>query len=155
LLLLIFAPPSPDGGTGRRARLKIWLSQGSAGSIPVLGTKARVRVSLSTHASLWPFLHTQSHTHTVFFGCEGGKYPHTQTQTHSVFCGFDYARFTLAFSSHSNPHSHCLFGCEGAKYPHTQTHSVFLSVKEQNILTLKLKLTLFFLNVHLSMNTLL
>ena len=29
----------PDGGTGRRARLKIWLSQGSAGSIPVLGTK--------------------------------------------------------------------------------------------------------------------
>lgn len=30
---------SPDGGTGRRARLKIWLSQGSAGSIPVLGTK--------------------------------------------------------------------------------------------------------------------
>ena len=28
----------PDGGTGRRARLKIWLSQGSAGSIPVLGT---------------------------------------------------------------------------------------------------------------------
>ncbi|MEN9885073.1 MAG: hypothetical protein RLZZ420_2290 [Bacteroidota bacterium] len=34
-----FAVPSPDGGTGRRARLKIWLSQGSAGSIPVLGTK--------------------------------------------------------------------------------------------------------------------
>ena len=33
-----FALPSPDGGTGRRARLKIWLSQGSAGSIPVLGT---------------------------------------------------------------------------------------------------------------------
>lgn len=28
----------PDGGTGRRVRLKIWLSQGSAGSIPVLGT---------------------------------------------------------------------------------------------------------------------
>jgi hypothetical protein len=28
----------PDGGIGRRARLKIWLSQGSAGSIPVLGT---------------------------------------------------------------------------------------------------------------------
>ncbi len=68
LLLLIFAPPSPDGGTGRRARLKIWLSQGSAGSIPVLGTKARVSVSLSTHASLWPFLHTQSQTHAVFLG---------------------------------------------------------------------------------------
>ena len=34
-----FAVLSPDGGTGRRARLKIWLSQGSAGSIPVLGTK--------------------------------------------------------------------------------------------------------------------
>ena len=33
-----FAVLSPDGGTGRRARLKIWLSQGSAGSIPVLGT---------------------------------------------------------------------------------------------------------------------
>ncbi len=33
-----FADLSPDGGTGRRARLKIWLSQGSAGSIPVLGT---------------------------------------------------------------------------------------------------------------------
>lgn len=30
---------SPDGGIGRRARLKIWLSQGSAGSIPVLGTQ--------------------------------------------------------------------------------------------------------------------
>lgn len=29
----------PDGGTGRRVRLKIWLSQGSAGSIPVPGTK--------------------------------------------------------------------------------------------------------------------
>lgn len=28
----------PDGGIGRRARLKIWFSQGSAGSIPVLGT---------------------------------------------------------------------------------------------------------------------
>ena len=30
----------PDGGIGRRVRLKIWLSQGSAGSIPVPGTKA-------------------------------------------------------------------------------------------------------------------
>ena len=29
---------SPDGGIGRRARLKIWYSQGCAGSIPVLGT---------------------------------------------------------------------------------------------------------------------
>jgi hypothetical protein len=74
-------------------------------------------VGLSTHSSLWPFLHTQSQTHavflgvkeqnilalnlklTLFFGCEGGKYPHTQTQTHAVFlCGFEYARFTLAFS---------------------------------------------------------
>ena len=27
-----------DGGTGRRARLKIWFRQRSAGSIPVLGT---------------------------------------------------------------------------------------------------------------------
>ena len=33
----------PDGGIGRRARLKIWLSQGSAGSIPVLGTNASTR----------------------------------------------------------------------------------------------------------------
>jgi hypothetical protein len=33
--------PRPDGGIGRRARLKIWLSQGSAGSIPVLGTKTK------------------------------------------------------------------------------------------------------------------
>ena len=32
---------SPDGGIGRRVRLKIWLSQGSAGSIPVPGTKKR------------------------------------------------------------------------------------------------------------------
>ncbi len=30
---------SPDGGIGRRARLKILLSKGSAGSIPVLGTR--------------------------------------------------------------------------------------------------------------------
>jgi hypothetical protein len=29
---------SPDGGIGRRVRLKIWFSQESAGSIPVLGT---------------------------------------------------------------------------------------------------------------------
>lgn len=29
---------SPDGGIGRRARLKIWFRQRSAGSIPVLGT---------------------------------------------------------------------------------------------------------------------
>src|SRR5690606_6535625 len=40
---ITFAVPSkergcPDGGIGRRARLKIWFSQGSAGSIPVLGT---------------------------------------------------------------------------------------------------------------------
>lgn len=34
----------PDGGTGRRARLKIWLSKGSAGSIPVLGTKKASQV---------------------------------------------------------------------------------------------------------------
>ena len=105
LLLLIFAPPSPDGGTGRRARLKIWLSQGSAGSIPVLGTEARVSVSMSTNTSLWPFLHTHTQTHTVFLGCEG------------------------------------------AKYPQTQTHAVFLGVKKENILTLTLKLTLFFVGL--------
>jgi hypothetical protein len=80
-------------------------------------------VGLSTNASLWPFLHAQAQTHSVFFGCEGRKYPHTQTQTHSVF-----------------------FGCEGGKYPHThtQTHTVFMGVEEQNILTLKPTLTLFF-----------
>lgn len=30
---------SPDGGIGRRVRLKIWCPQGCAGSIPVLGTQ--------------------------------------------------------------------------------------------------------------------
>ena len=30
---------SPDGGIGRRVRLKIWYWQQCAGSIPVLGTK--------------------------------------------------------------------------------------------------------------------
>jgi hypothetical protein len=40
---LRFNPICPDGGTGRRARLKIWLSQGSAGSIPVLGTTPRLK----------------------------------------------------------------------------------------------------------------
>lgn len=30
---------SPDGGIGRRARLKIWYWQQCAGSIPVLGTQ--------------------------------------------------------------------------------------------------------------------
>ena len=29
---------SPDGGIGRRARLKIWFPQGSEGSIPFAGT---------------------------------------------------------------------------------------------------------------------
>ena len=36
---VILHPLSPDGGTGRRVRLKIWYSQGCAGSIPVLGTR--------------------------------------------------------------------------------------------------------------------
>jgi hypothetical protein len=35
---------SPDGGIGRRARLKIWYSQGCAGSIPVPGTEPRFGV---------------------------------------------------------------------------------------------------------------
>ena len=38
---------SPDGGTGRRVRLKIWFSQESAGSIPVLGTVNLVSVSFT------------------------------------------------------------------------------------------------------------
>ena len=33
----------PDGGIGRRARLKIWCPQGCAGSIPVLGTEHDLR----------------------------------------------------------------------------------------------------------------
>jgi hypothetical protein len=36
---------SPDGGIGRRVRLKIWLSQGSAGSIPVPGTQKEKALS--------------------------------------------------------------------------------------------------------------
>jgi hypothetical protein len=32
-----------DGGIGRRARLKIWLSKGSAGSIPVRGTQSIIK----------------------------------------------------------------------------------------------------------------
>lgn len=43
---LTFAHPScPDGGTGRRARLKIWFRQRSAGSIPVPGTQPPFRVA--------------------------------------------------------------------------------------------------------------
>ena len=34
-----------DGGIGRRARLKIWLSQGSGGSIPPLGTNPVTKVT--------------------------------------------------------------------------------------------------------------
>src|ERR1700733_6688712 len=40
LLKIHLSKVSPDGGTGRRVRLKIWYSQGCAGSIPVLGTKS-------------------------------------------------------------------------------------------------------------------
>ena len=36
---LYLQPESPDGGIGRRVRLKIWYSQGCAGSIPVPGTE--------------------------------------------------------------------------------------------------------------------
>jgi hypothetical protein len=80
----------------------------SSERLPAKGTKARVSVSLSTNALLWPFLHM------------------------------------LQRRTHSNPHSLCFFGCGGAKYPHTQTqtHAVFLGVKEENILTPKLKLML-------------
>jgi hypothetical protein len=70
---------------------------------------------------------------------------HTQTHTHASFSWV----WRSKISTHSNPHSLCFFGCGGAKYPHTQTHthSVFSGVEEQNNLTLKLKLTLFFLGV--------
>ena len=40
---------SPDGGIGRRARLKIWCSQGCAGSIPVLGTENQLFVDKRTN----------------------------------------------------------------------------------------------------------
>ena len=71
---------------------------GCAGSNPVLGTKARVSVSLSTHA------------------------------------------FTLAFSSHSNPHSLCFIGCEGGKYFHmlqrrTGSHDDFWKLLSENLLS--------------------
>ena len=51
--LIEAAPPlqlkGPDGGIGRRARLKILLSKGSAGSIPVLGTpKTPTKVGVFT-----------------------------------------------------------------------------------------------------------
>lgn len=36
--VILHPDSSPDGGTGRRVRLKIWYSQGCAGSIPVPGT---------------------------------------------------------------------------------------------------------------------
>lgn len=36
---------SPSGGTGRRARLKIWFSRGSGGSSPSWGTKRRFSAS--------------------------------------------------------------------------------------------------------------
>jgi hypothetical protein len=39
---------SPDGGIGRRARLKIWYSQGCAGSIPVPGTKKNLKSLIFT-----------------------------------------------------------------------------------------------------------
>ena len=38
----------PDGGIGRRARLKIWFQQWSAGSIPVLGTVPNLKVPVNT-----------------------------------------------------------------------------------------------------------
>ena len=91
------------------------------------------------------------------------------------FCGFEYEHFTLAFSSHSNPHSRCFLGVKeeniltlklkltlffvslstnASLWPFLQmlqrrtgSHAVFFSVKEENILTLKLKLTLFFWKV--------
>src|SRR5580692_4317426 len=44
---------SPDGGIGRRARLKIWYSQGCAGSIPVPGTLATKQLCISMTAFLF------------------------------------------------------------------------------------------------------
>ncbi len=78
--------------------------------LPSKGTKARVSVRLSTNASLWPFLHTQSKTHAVFLGVKEENiltlklkltlffvglsthhslwpFLHTQSQTHAVLLG--------------------------------------------------------------------
>ncbi len=49
----IFAIHRPDGGIGRRARLKIWFRQRSAGSIPVLGTKKPLISAVFLFANLF------------------------------------------------------------------------------------------------------
>jgi hypothetical protein len=46
----------PDGGTGRRVRLKIWFSQGSAGSIPVLGTVKNLKALIALAFRAFKFL---------------------------------------------------------------------------------------------------
>jgi hypothetical protein len=81
-----------------------------------------VRVSLSTHASLWPFLHmlqrrtsSNPHSHCFFLGVKEQNILtpklmlQRRTGSHSVFfeCEFEYERSTLAFSSHA-PEAHGL-----------------------------------------------
>ena len=58
-----------DGGIGRRARLKIWLSQGSAGSIPVRGTLIIKQLRISVAA----FLFQSKTSCTIFCTIVSGK----------------------------------------------------------------------------------
>ncbi len=46
---------SPDGGIGRRSRLKICRSQGCAGSIPVLGTEYILKALIVSLSGLFNF----------------------------------------------------------------------------------------------------
>ena len=72
---------------------------------------------LSTNASPWPFLHTQTQTHAVFLGVkeENILTPklklmlQRRTGSNAVFfeCNFEYARIVLAFSLHA-PEAHKL-----------------------------------------------
>ncbi len=90
-------------------------------------------MGLSTNASLWPFLHTQTHTHAVFLRVKEENILTLKLKLTLFFRGFEYERFTLAFSSHA-PEAHKLkptltlfFKCEGAKYPHNHTRAFFFS----------------------------
>ena len=76
---------SPDGGIGRRARLKICLSQGSAGSIPVPGTKAptivgvlafrSVNLTLNIEGEIFKIIKgkTIAYIEAEYFGGQGGQ----------------------------------------------------------------------------------
>ena len=46
------SPPSPGGGIGRRAGLKILFSQESAGSIPASGTRSGYGIMLANYEAV-------------------------------------------------------------------------------------------------------